>query len=214
MTAKIKIEVEDYITDGGGRNAKIWVSSYENIDPNIFVLKEEFDMFHNKVTQSFHTVATPALMCEYPVDVPENEGGFYRTDHIYVSFEKQSTYQEFMQDINRRIEKLCFNTDFLNDKNNYKTESVITKYGELVFEYTDSKSLSNCLNVTLPEESKILLVKKTDNLGTLFLDVCTDEDMLTYPDEEKYITYRTNQTSLCGSYRIIEMVKSKLLELI
>lgn len=214
MTPKIEYKTESYTTDIGGTNIKIWVSEYENIDPNIFVLKEEFDMFHVPRTPTFHTIATPELLCEYPVDEPEIEGGFYRTDHIYLSFNKQNNLKQFLEDLDRRIAKLCNNIIFLNTPNNYRSESVLTKYGELRLEYTTDKRLSNCIKIILPENEKRLLVKNTSNLGTLFLDVCTPEDMLVYSENASNVQYRTNSVSLCCAYEPLIMLKNKIITLL
>ena len=214
MTAKLKYSTESYRTDCGGTNIKFWISEYEDIDPNIFVLKEEFDMFHNPRISTFHTIATPELFCEYPVGEPETEGGFYRTDHIYLSFEKQESLTEFIANLDRRIAKLCINFDILNDPKNYYTDSIITKYGELIFTYTKKEKLSNCRQIKLPDTEKRLLVKKTDNLGTLFLDVCTDEDMFVYPDNPSENIYRTNEVSLCCAYKPMLMVKDTVKKLL
>ena len=212
--SSIKLGIEEYTTETGGRRAKIWVAEYEGVDPNIFVLKQSFDMLHNETSPEFSTVATPALLEEYPIGYPEKEGGCYRTDHIYVTFSTQDAYNSFIQSINRRIDKLCKNIDFLADAKSYKKEE--WKYPEFIAEvlYTNNPTFINKLKITVPEEYKIFLKKNTRNLGVLFLDICTKEDMEVYPISSSEEMFRDNTVELVASKAVITLLKDSFKKLL
>ena len=214
MNTYVNIETEEYTLANGGVTSKIWVSEYSGVDPNIFVLQEAFDMFDVKTNPRFQTIATPALLLEYPVNEPEFKGGMYRTNHVYLKFDTQSAYTDFMEIADRRIRKLCRNVDMLKNTNNYKTESIRCNTGDIVIEYTDNKELSNCLKITLPEGDNRFLVKRTHNLGMLFLDVCTPEDIILYSENPADNMHRTNRVELCSSAVVLKKVKDKIIELL
>lgn len=215
MKPYIKIDKEVYDTPVGGVLAKIWVSEYSGIkDPNIFVLKEEFDMLHNKTEPSFQTVCTPESFCEYPCDAPEEEGGFYRTRGIYIQTNTQDKFKEFLNSINERINKLCVNIEMLNDDTYKNTATISTNVFDIVFEYTNIKWFSNYIKITLPDDRKYLLIKNDPNVGKVFLDVCTPEDIFVYTDIHTDNIYRSNTVTICCSESLVDLIKDKLISLI
>ena len=213
MKSSIKLSTETYSTDNGGIVAKIWVSDYNTDDPCIFVLQDNYNMLNEKITPLFSTVATPAHLVEYQANYPTEKGGLYRTDHIYITLKNAVAYKEFIEAIKRRITLLCKNIDYLKEDKNYITEEWGFKGFSAYVAYTNSPKYSNCLKVTLPEDRKYFLKGNVKGVST-FIDVCTPEDILVFPDENVENKYRDNYVELCATSKVVLMCKDKLHELL
>lgn len=210
----IKVDNETYTTACGRVDVKIWVSEYEDIDPNIFVLEQSFGMLNQEVTPKFSTVATPSMLKEYPVGAPENRGGLYRESKLYISFKNKKDYSDFMDNVNRRICKLIDNYNKLLDDSQYTTVDIPVNNTIMSVSHTNLKHLDNVLKISLPEQYNYFLMRNDDLLGKLFIDVCTYTDMAVYGTDNSDDLYRTNSIELVCSYTLINTLIHKIKELL
>lgn len=213
MKSVIKVDTETYTTSEGGITAKIWVSECNTDDSNIFVLQENYNMLNEPIVPLFSTIATPAHISEYPINHPEEKGGLYRTDHMYLMFKRVSDYFAFIKDINRRIAKLCNNIDYLKQEKNYITEEWTFEGFTAQLKYTNSRSYSNCLTIELPVDKAYFICGKEAG-NDRFFDVCTPEDLLVFNESDTECKYRTHKISICAPYAVIHICKDKIKELL
>lgn len=213
MKSVIKIDTETYTTSEGGITAKIWVSECNTGDPNIFVLQENYNMLNELTTPLFSTIVTPAHICEYPIKHPEEKGGLYRTDHVYLMFKRSSDYSDFIKEIRRRIAKLCNNIDYLKQEKNYTTEEWSFEGFTAQLKYTHIHSYSNCLTIELPADRAYFICGKEVG-NDRFFDVCTPEDLIVFNESDTESKYRTHKISICAPYAVIHICKDKIKELL
>jgi len=115
------------ITGEGSHRVQMWVSAYQDIDPNVFVWErrppvppetEDIDEYVN--------VASASDMVEYPVDNPDPElPPFYRKSSIDILFRSVDLMNKALDTIEADLNNLVDNLDYI-DTQSAESEIVIT----------------------------------------------------------------------------------------
>ena len=214
----IKLAVEKKVLDNGVAQLKTWVDTYEGFkEPHIFVMKENYNQFNKLVTPQFMTIATAANMVEYPINKPETKGGIYRDTKLYLEFDNEDSLNYGLDVINYRINKLTQNMTHIMNTDLFTEESRVINGHNVVIKYSQGfPKFNQRVIITLDEGDNILLMRKTDNLGDLFLNVCREQDMVKFGEEptDTESRYRSNKVDLVTYTSLVQPLINKFCELV
>jgi len=113
------------ITGEGSHRLQMWVSSYQDIDPEIFVWQRRPPNPPNtEDTDEYVNVASAADMEEYPVDNPDAElPPFYRKTSLDILFRSVALMDKSIATIEADIQSLINNLDRLDTSSSDDTLS-------------------------------------------------------------------------------------------
>jgi hypothetical protein len=134
-----QITLEKRITEIAGvgtHRLQVWVSEYEEMDPNVFVWWSKNPVYDDDADkEEYAHVASVSCMVEYPVDYPDEDlTPFYRKTFLDLTFKSVCLLDQAMKAIELDVRSLIETLDFLDD--NVDTSQVFINGSEIQEQFT------------------------------------------------------------------------------
>ena len=140
-----RITVQKRITEVAGQGAhrlQMWVSSYQDIDPGVFVWQRKPAVLpESEATDEYTNVANAADLVEYPTDDPDPDlPPFFRMTYIDLLFISIDLLNRSVTTIKADLRNLILNLDLLDTQAD-EYETIIE--GEVIESSSSSQSSSS-----------------------------------------------------------------------
>lgn len=114
-----QITLEKQITEIAGEGThklQVWVSEYQDMDPNVFVWQSKNPVYDEDADkEEYANVASVACMQEYPIDYPDQIlPPFYRKTYLDLTFRSVDLLNQGMQGIEDDVASLLEMLNYLD----------------------------------------------------------------------------------------------------